>query len=193
MISCPPAFCSSVYIQASLPAAPAAAIPFSPLLSFSVFAIAACARVSTCRVHASHATNTHKHTQKVWLCPTFYRCQEDNSQRDNSQHLQHEHDEAGRGGEERRIIYSVTSPSMAASLILLPPSLYTSLPISHSRTFYHLSYFFCLFFLYFCLYSFSFLCSTKLPPSFSFTFISPLPHFSLLVSSLKMPGLISFI
>lgn len=37
-----------------------------------------------------------------------------------------------RRGEERRIIYSVTSPCVAPSLILFPPSLYTSLPISHS-------------------------------------------------------------
>lgn len=35
---------------------------------------------------------------------------------------------------ETRIIYSVTSPSVAVSFILYPPSLYTSLPISYSHT-----------------------------------------------------------
>lgn len=79
----------------------------------------------------------NKHTVSVWLHPTFHRCQEDNSEGENSQHLQDQHGESGR---EERIIFTVTSPSVPGSLILLPPSLHTSLPMSH---FHHL-FFFCL-------------------------------------------------
>lgn len=81
-----------------------------------------------CNTHR-HA-HAHTHTQLVWLCPTFHRCQENNSQRDNSQHLQHDHDEAGR--EEDNLL---SPPSMAASLILTPSlSLYlpAHLSLTHS-------------------------------------------------------------
>lgn len=41
-----------------------------PLLSFSVFAITVYARVSTCRVHASHATHTHTHRKYGYVLPS---------------------------------------------------------------------------------------------------------------------------
>lgn len=96
-----------------------------------------------------------------------------------------------RRGEER-IIYSVTSPCVTASLILFPPSLYTSLPISHSLS--SSTSFFCFTIfpslpLFIHVQSFSW--STKFPLLFclSFTLISPLTPFPLLVSSLWIPSL----
>lgn len=88
-----------------------------------------------CATHTGMHTRARTHTQLVWLCPTFHRCQENNSQRDNSQHLQHDHDEAGR--EEDNLL---SPPSMAASLILTPSlSLYlpAHLSLTHSLTHFH--------------------------------------------------------
>lgn len=105
--------------------------------SLLVIDIALFATLSTCRETVQHTqactrAPAHTHTQLVWLCPTFHRCQENNSQRDNSQHLQHDHDEAGR--EEDNLL---SPPSMAASLILTPSlSLYlpAHLSLTHSLT-----------------------------------------------------------
>lgn len=104
---------SSVYILA---AAPITLFPFRPR------------HCLLCRVACRDCKNKHN----VWLHPTFHRCQEDHSEGENSQHLQDQH---GEGGREERIIFTVTSPSVPGSLILLPPSLHTSLPMSH---FHHL-------------------------------------------------------
>lgn len=99
--------------------------------SLLVSDIALFATLSTCReAHTRTHAHAYTHTQLVWLCPTFHRCQENNSQRDNSQHLQHDHDEAGR--EEDNLL---SPPSMAASLILTPSlSLYlpAHLSLTHS-------------------------------------------------------------
>lgn len=84
---------------------------------------------------------------------------------------------------------------MAASLILLPPSLYTSLPISHSltsTTSHFLSYRLSL---PPSVYSFSVILTLSWTPSliFSFTLISPLAHFSSPASSLTVPKLVCLI
>lgn len=117
----------------------AAAIPLSLFSPFFVFAITLFATVSTCTVHTSDATHTQTHThshtrsQYGYALPfTDARMITVREITVNICSMNMMRLAERRRGEERRIIYSVTSPCVAASLILFPPSLYTSLPISHS-------------------------------------------------------------
>lgn len=121
--------CSCVYIRLSLSVA---AVPPLSLSSTSLSLLHSPPAGKLCNTHRHAHARARTHTQLVWLCPTFHRCQENNSQRDNSQHLQHDHDEAGR--EEDNLL---SPPSMAASLILTPSlSLYlpAHLSLTHSLT-----------------------------------------------------------
>lgn len=132
--------------------------------------------------------DTHRYSQNS-LCPTFHRCHEDSSETEDTQHLQDEH---GGTGREERLIHSVTSPSIWLPLVDYSLPLFIP-PFPSLTHFHHLFFFFLSYRLPPSVYpSLVILMLNSLPLSF-YTFIPPLPGFSPLVFSLRMPSSICFI
>lgn len=151
--------------------------PSLPLLSFFVFAIASFATLSNCRVHAIHARHTHIQSIAVsYLLQMTGRKQWEREQSTSAGWTWWD----WQRGEDNLLCHL----SLYCCLSYITPSLSLYLPAHLSLThFHHLSFSVLPSFPPTLSLSIFSHCHAQLPPSFSFsyTFISPLTCFSLLV------------